>query len=226
MKLKFIPILMVSVAVLLSSCGKTDFSGDYSFLVGQSIVVTNPYGKEKSTGLASLFDNKSRAMGLAPIKLKLQKQGKEYKGQMSMSLLQQQTMFGMKDDTSEMAFELKNFMPAGDTLNFLITAEVPMMGSQQLKAFLVKGKENILGIQKDIIDEPDCFEQNPAFMGQSGQMFLFKELAMTGDAATKQMAQAYRDCLFEIADKESNKYTKKGKMKTVMYVDSVLLRAE
>jgi len=225
MQLRLLACIIIA-ALLISSCGQKNFSGNYSFLVGQLIIATNPYHKSKSKGLFSINANKVRVMGLAPVKIKLQKNGKEYKGQLSMTRLQEQTMTGMIDDTSEVSFEMKNFMIYGDTLNFLVSADLPLLGNKQFKGFLINGKENILGIQKDIIDKPECFEQNPAFIGKNGQMFLFKELNITGADATRQMAQKYRDCLFEKAENAQHRYEKNNNMEAVEYVDSVLLRTE
>jgi len=210
-------VLMTIICLSFIACGKKNFAGDYVFLVPHKKIVANPYVKEtyKWFGQTKTKESTSTIIALLPIKLKIVKDGKEYKGQFLMNRFSQ-NMFGFDyDDTTEVYFEMKNFLISGDTLNFSMSA-ASVLGHSDIRGFLVKGNTNVLGISKNLIDEPECYELNPAFVKQDGQMFLFKELKSNGVETEKQMIPAYRSCLSE----------KKGQEKAIMYIDSVLQRKD
>ena len=202
------------------ACGKKDFSGDYVFFVPHIKNVSNPYVKEtyKYWGTNRTRESQSKIIALLPIKLKIVKDGKDYKGQFLMNRFNQ-TMFGFDyKDTTEIYFEMKNFLVSKDTLNFSLPG-TNIFGTKvpDMRGFLVKSSVNLLAVSKNLIDEPECLESNPAFVKQDGQMIIFKELKkLSGSEAEKQMIPAYRSCLSE----------KKGQEKAVAYIDSVLLRSD
>jgi hypothetical protein len=219
MRFNFFTLVVLSAIICFSfiACGNKNFAGDYIFLVPHKKSVTNPYVKETYSwfGQTKTKESQSTIIALLPIKLKIVKEGKEYKGQLLMNRFNQ-NMFGFDyDDTTEIYFEMKNFLTSGDTLNFSMSA-TSVLGHSDIRGFLIKGNTNMLGISKNLIDEPECYELNPAFVKKDGQMFVFKELKSNNVEAEKQMIPAYRSCLSE----------KKGQEKAIMYIDSVILRKD
>jgi hypothetical protein len=216
---------VLSAFLLFASCGEVDFTGNYHFFISQEIVVANPYVKKVNNfGFFSTPDNKAKIMALTKIKIKLVKESQSYKGQLTYVSLQNQGMMGMVDDTTELDFAMTNIMITKDTLNFMLSSDLPLFGNRSLKGFIVKDNPNILGISEDVIDRPNCFEINPCFAGNHEHMILFKETKLNANELTSQMTTKYRDCLLEKAKAEENKSTKEWIERTIGYIDSVMLR--
>jgi len=136
---------------------------------------------------------------------------------------QKQGMTGMIDDTSSVIFNISSTSLSNDTLSFVFGNQGGLMGSINMKGFMLKEKGSfIIGIDKKLVEDFDTPKLNPFMIDNSTAMATYRtETDITSDMKNN-LFTTQRTILVAELD-SADKYDQPKINSSIIYLDSVLL---